>query len=163
MAAIAVGARLSVPLPLTPVPMTLQVPVVLLAGAVLGPYGGFSAALAYLALGSAGAPVFAAGGGLAYLLGPTGGYLASFPVAAWVTGRLARPGGGGWRVALALTAGVLMVHAGGMAWLAVLTGEEAARVAELSFVPFLWSDLLEIGLVWTTLRLTRPALFAGSR
>ena len=159
VAAMVIGARISVPLPITPVPMTLQVPVVLLAGAVLGPAAGLSAVLAYLALGASGAPVFAAGGGLAYLLGPTGGYLVSFPLAAWLTGMLARPGAGGWRVALAIVAGVLTVHAGGMAWLMVLSGQGVVEVLSLSFLPFLVGDVVEIALVWTALRLARPALF----
>src|SRR5262245_50718032 len=72
---LAVSAKLSFPIPGTPVPATLQTMVVLLSGAFLGPWGGAFTVLTYLAAGIAGAPVFALGGGPAYLMGPTGGYL----------------------------------------------------------------------------------------
>jgi biotin transport system substrate-specific component len=83
-----VAAKFAVPLPGTPVPLSLQTLAVTLAGAVLGARLGAASQVAYLALGIAGLPVFAAGGGLAYLAGPTGGYLLSFPIAAALTGWL---------------------------------------------------------------------------
>ncbi|MGH7539390.1 MAG: biotin transporter BioY, partial [Gemmatimonadota bacterium] len=75
----ALGARIAVPLPGTPVPFTFQVVAVLLAGVLLGPRLGAASQAAYLAAGASGLPIFAAGGGVAYLLGPTGGYLLAFP------------------------------------------------------------------------------------
>lgn len=80
------------PIPLGPfVPITLQTLAVALAGLLLGPWRGMFAVLLYLVLGLAGLPVFAGGaGGLAVLVGPTAGYLISFPLAAWVTGWLAQ-------------------------------------------------------------------------
>ena len=160
VAAITAGAKVAVPIPGTPVPMSLQVPAVLLAGAVLGPVGGFSAAFAYLALGVAGAPVFVAGGGLPYLLGPTGGYLVAFPLAALATGALARPGAGTLRVLGGLVAGILAVHIGGLGWLLAWTGNGFADTLAVSFTPFLVGDLIEIALLYAILRLARPALFA---
>ncbi|MFH0992591.1 MAG: biotin transporter BioY [bacterium] len=81
----AVGAQLEIPL--QPVPMTFQTLVVLLAGVVLGPRYGFLSMVLYLAVGLIGVPVFAhAGFGPARLLGPTGGYLLSFPIAAYIIG-----------------------------------------------------------------------------
>ena len=91
-----VAAQVSVPLPFTPVPFTLQPMVVLLGGAALGSRLGMSSQVLYLALGIAGLPVFAASPvlpqGFARLLGPTGGYLMSYPIAAFVAGYLAERG-----------------------------------------------------------------------
>lgn len=76
-----------IPLPFTPVPITLQTLMVLLSGAMLGPYYGALSMIIYLMLGAIGLPVFAGGSsGVAALLGPTGGYLFSYPVAAFVIG-----------------------------------------------------------------------------
>ena len=161
--ALVAAARIAVPLPGTPVPMTLQVPVVLLAGAVLGPAAGFSAVAAYVALGITGVPVFAAGGGFAYLLGPTGGYLVAMPLAAWVVGSIARPGAGMLWVLVALVLGIASVHLSGLAWMVVVTGLPAAEAAVLTFTPFAVSDVIEIAIVTTALRLFRPSLFLRRR
>src|SRR5438876_3956396 len=92
---VAAAAQVSVPLPGTPVPMTLQPLAVLLVGGLLGaPLGALSMIL-YLAMGAAGLPVFTPTVplvGFARLLGPTGGYLLAYPVAAWVVGRFSDPG-----------------------------------------------------------------------
>src|SRR5688500_11650669 len=92
----AAAAQVSVPLPFTPVPLTLQPMVVLLGGAALGPGLGLASQVLYLAAGIAGLPVFAASPTLPQgpfrLLGPTGGYLMSYPFAAWLTGWLASRG-----------------------------------------------------------------------
>src|SRR5215203_5545987 len=86
----AVAAQVSVPLPFTPVPFTLQPLVVLLGGAALGARLGMSAQVLYLLAGIAGFPVFAASPvlpqGALRLLGPTGGYLMSYPAAAFLAG-----------------------------------------------------------------------------
>ena len=80
-------AWFKIPLPFTPVPITLQTLMVLLSGAMLGAYYGALAMIIYLILGTIGLPVFAGGSsGVAALLGPTGGYLLSYPVAAFVIG-----------------------------------------------------------------------------
>ena len=85
----ALGAFVRVYLPFTPVPITLQTLFVLLAGAYLGSAWGAGAMGLYLLIGICGFPVFAgASHGLFYLLGPTGGYLIGFVVAAWITGRM---------------------------------------------------------------------------
>ncbi len=142
----AVGARLSVPIPGIAVPLTLQVVAVLLAGVTLGSRLGASSQLAYLAAGAMGLPVFAAGGGLAYLLGPTGGYLLAFPVAAAIAGRFASQEASvaGWVVGLVL--GLAAIHAAGLAWLAAAAGKETAVATGL--VPFLVGDALKLALVF---------------
>jgi len=85
---VALCAHISLPLPFTPVPLTLQNFAVLLVGLALGPVAAFSAMMLYLAEGAMGLPVFAPNGlgGIAQLLGPTGGYLFSYPLAAAVAG-----------------------------------------------------------------------------
>lgn len=145
----AIGARLAVPLPGTPIPFTLQPVAVLLAGVLLGARLGAGSQLAYLAAGAAGLPVFAAGGGLAYLGGPTGGYLLAFPVAAFVAGWIAgeRPALG--RVVAGSILGLLIVHVSGAAWLSLqpwMVGDSAG-VFRLSFEPFFVGDLLKVALV----------------
>lgn len=151
----AVGARLSVPLPGTPVPFTLQPVAVLLSGLLLGARLGAASQFSYLAAGAVGLPVFAAGGGLAYLAGPTGGYLLAFPAAAAVAGFIAGDPGTRLsalrfaRVGIAVVAGLAVVHLAGAAWLSVqpmFTGG-SARVFELSFEPFLVGDVLKVALV----------------
>ncbi len=139
------AARVALPLPGTPVPFTFQVVVVILAGAVLGPRLGAASQLAYLATGAAGAPIFAAGGGLPYLLGPTGGYLLAFPLAAFAVGSVAHRVGGVLRLLLGLALGVSLIHAGGAAWLAVLTGDLRQALA-LGVGPFLLMDVVKIGI-----------------
>jgi biotin transport system substrate-specific component len=146
--ATALGAHVAVPL--TPVPVTLQTLFVVLAGAMLGPKLGAASQLAYLGMGIAGLPVFAGGFGLAYLVGPTGGYLLAFPATAFVAGMVARRVSGRGIVGAALLfvglfLASLVTLGGGTAWLAILTGDPATAVA-LGFLPFLAGDVLKVGL-----------------
>lgn len=116
----AVGARVQVHLPFTPVPVTGQVFCVLLAGALLGARLGFVSQVQYLAAGAAGLPVFAHGGGPAALLGPTGGYLIGFPLAAAVTGALCVRLGQRGRIGTfaGCLSGVAVIYVFGAAWYA---------------------------------------------
>lgn len=130
----AMAAQVAVPLPFTPVPLTLQPMVVLLAGAALGSRLGMASQVLYLCAGIAGMPVFAPSAilppGLLRLLGPTGGYLLSYPFAAFLTGWLAERGFDrryGTSV-LAMSAGLAIIFAAGVAWLALF-----ARPAPLGF------------------------------
>lgn len=145
VAATAAGAQVAVPLPWTPVPVTLQPLFVLLAGLALGPRLGVSAMVAYLAMGTAGAPVFSGGGaGLPHLLGPTGGYLAAFPAAAGVAGLVAGGAASGTaRLGAAVLAGLATLYAGGVAQLAVVTGAGFDRLLALGVAPFLAGDLVK--------------------
>jgi biotin transport system substrate-specific component len=143
---VAAAAQFAVPVPLSPVPMTLQPLAVLAVGGLLGAQAGMASLVLYLALGVAGLPVFAGGSsGLVHLLGPTGGYLLAFPLAAGLTGALATPVAGMLRVLLACALGMIVIHAGGVAQLALLGGDPVAAF-RLGFVPFLTGDLLKVGL-----------------
>jgi len=123
----AAAAQISVPLPFTPVPLTLQPLIVLLGGAALGSRLGLTSQVLYLAAGIAGLPVFAASPalpqGLARLVGPTGGYLMSYPIAAFVAGLLAERGFDRRYLTsvAAMAAGLLIVFAGGVSWLSLYT------------------------------------------
>jgi biotin transport system substrate-specific component len=141
----ALAAQIAIPLPFTPVPITMQTFAVLLTGLLLGGRLGLLALLTYLAEGLSGLPVFAAGrAGPAVLAGPTAGYLLAFPLASLVVGWLAergwdrRPG----TTALAMVLGNLVIYVGGVGWLAVLLGPERAFTAGL--LPFLPGDLLKL-------------------
>ena len=136
-AAVALSARISVPL--APVPVTAQTLAVLLIGALLGPTRGAAAVLTYLAAGVAGLPVFVGGGGPLYLLGPTGGYLLGFLPAAYVTGTLVRRG----RIALGLLAGEAVLFGFGLAWLAVHVPNLKALLAN-GLLPFLPGEAVKI-------------------
>jgi len=152
---VAIAAQVVVPVPFSPVPMTLQPLAVLAVGGLLGAAGGLSALVLYLLLGILGLPVFAGGGsGAWHLLGPTGGYLLGFPVAAAVTGALARPATASpgrvngrvvLRVLLACALGMAIIHIGGVSQLAVLGGDPALAF-RVGFVPFLTGDLAKVGL-----------------
>jgi biotin transport system substrate-specific component len=154
-ALVALAAQVVVPVPFSPVPMTLQPLAVLAVGGLLGAAGGLSALVLYLLLGILGLPVFAAGGsGAWHLLGPTGGYLLAFPIAAAVTGALVLPvkmlsgtvnGRVVLRALLSCALGMAIIHAGGVAQLALLGGDPTVAF-RVGFVPFLTGDLLKVGL-----------------
>ncbi len=146
-----VAAQVSIPLPFTPVPFTLQPMVVLLGAAALGARLGASAQMAYLALGVAGIPVFAASAvlpqGVARLLGPTGGYLMSYPFAAFVTGYLAERGLDRRYLTsvIAMGAGLAIIFSGGVLWLAFGVPHAGLSAAVASgLVPFVLADILKL-------------------
>src|SRR5882672_5675860 len=117
---VAGAAQVAVPLPGTPVPMTLQPMAVLLVGGLLGARLGALSMILYLAMGAAGLPVFTPTVpllGMARLFGPTGGYLLAYPVAAYAVGAVVANGSGVWRVACGVLAGLVLIHLGGLAQL----------------------------------------------
>src|SRR5215472_18349969 len=123
-AVIAVCARLVLPLPFTPVPLTLANFGVLLVGITLGSRRGFAAAALYLAWGCMGLPVFAqpGPGSFAQMLGPTGGYLWAYPVIAFLAGWIAERGNASFaRNLVAAVVAEIVLFAAGISWLAVMT------------------------------------------
>ena len=193
-ALVTLAAQIAVPLPGTPVPMTLQPLAVLLVGGLLGARLGATSMVLYLALGIAGLPVFTPTVplfGIARLLGPTGGYLLAYPVAAWVVGWLTDPGRPertsfgrkpgenqnpapmpfnpglapgvsepNWlRVGLGVLAGLVLIHVGGLAQLAILTGN-LSGAARLGTLPFLLGDLSKLAVAVAVLTKLTPQVRA---
>ncbi len=159
----AAAAQVSFPLPFTPVPFTIQPMVVLLGAAALGSRLGALSQVAYLLAGVAGVPVFAFAPELpqaaARLLGPSGGYLMAYPLAAFVTGYLAERGLDRRYLTsiLAMAAGLAVIFVGGVSWLSLGVGLQAALATGL--YPFVLVDAVKVavaGLVlpsaWALLR-----------
>jgi biotin transport system substrate-specific component len=122
---VALCARVTVPLPFTPVPLTLQNFGVLTVGLLLGSRRGFAALTLYLVEGAFGLPVFSPailGSGITHLVGPTGGFLVAYPLVAFVAGYIYEHGSRRFgRASVAAVAAELVLFAGGLSWLAVLT------------------------------------------
>jgi biotin transport system substrate-specific component len=149
-ALLALLARLTVPLPFTPVPLTGQTYGVLLVGAALGARRGPLAVLVYLLAAGLGLPILS-GGRAGWPIGPTGGYLLGFVVAAGIVGWLAARG---WdrrfgRALAAMAIGHLVIYAAGAAWLAAFVGVE--RAIPLGVLPFLPGDAVKLLLAAVTL------------
>jgi biotin transport system substrate-specific component len=150
------AAQISVPLPFTQVPFTFQPMVVLLGGLVLGSRLGLASQALYLLAGIAGLPVFAASAtlppGALRLLGPTGGYLMSYPIAAFVTGYLAERGFDRRYLTsvIAMLAGLVVVYACGAIWLGLFarglaTAPLGLHTALVTGVyPFIAADLVKL-------------------
>ena len=151
----AAAAQVSIPLPFTPVPLTLQPMIVLLGAAALGSRLGFASQILYLAAGIAGLPVFAASPllphGIARLIGPTGGFLLSYPLAAWVAGRLAERGCDRRYTTsvAAMAAGLAIVFTGGVSMLSLqfapsMGGGALTAALAAGFYPFVVVDVVKL-------------------
>jgi len=145
---VALSAQVVIPLPFTPVPITLQTFAVLLTGALLGSRLGALALVLYLVEGAVGLPFFRGGNGGAFYLAysPTAGYLLAYPLAAFVTGWLAERG---WdrkflTAAAAIAIGSIVVLFGG--WLGLLRFYTAEQAFALGVAPFIVGDLVKIAL-----------------
>jgi biotin transport system substrate-specific component len=143
---VACCARVSLPLPFTPVPLTLANFGVLLVGLMLGARSGFVALTLYLIEGGIGLPVFSptGPGGFAHLIGPTGGFLLAYPFAAAVAGRIAESGRPtlGRNTAAALLAEVVL-FAGGISWLAILT-HSLSQAVHYGLYWFVFAEVIKI-------------------
>jgi biotin transport system substrate-specific component len=148
---VAACAHISFPLPFTPVPLTLQNFAVILVGMALGPVAGFSAMMLYLAEGALGLPVFTPSGGpagIAHLLGPNGGFLFSYPLAAaaagWVV-RAMQPITTRFRSALvASIAATLPIFLLGAGWLAYYAHHSASVTWTIAVAPFIPGEIVKI-------------------
>src|SRR5881398_2956033 len=143
---VALCARVTLPLPFTPVPLTMQNFGVLLVGLMLGRERGFAALALYLAEGLAGLPVFnpTGPGGLAQVLGPTGGYLMAYPFVAWVAGWIFEHGRKSF--ARAITANFVaeaVLFAGGLSWLGILT-HSLSRAFLYGLYWFVFAEVIKI-------------------
>lgn len=148
----AIAAQVSIHIPFTPVPLTLQPMVVLVGAAALGARLGAASQLLYLFVGIAGLPVFAASPilpqGFGRLLGPTGGYLLAYPIAAFVTGYCAERGFDRRYLTslLAMFAGLITLFIGGVTWLAFFAIAPVGLSAALAtgFYPFVVPDIIKV-------------------
>ena len=143
----------SIAIPVGPVPVTLQTFGAMIAGGLLGARYGFASVLLAVALAAAGLPIFHGKGGLAYVLGPTGGYIFSFPFAAWLVGwasdRLFRSRVRPFRLppsrllmllAAMLAFGVAVPYLVGVPWLAYRADMSLAEAVAAGLAPFLPGD-----------------------
>jgi biotin transport system substrate-specific component len=147
---VAICAHVSVPLPFTPVPLTLQNFAVILVGMLLGPVAGFSAMVLYLAEGAMGLPVFTphSVGGIAHLLGPNAGYLFSYPLAAATAGWVVRAmqhATSRFRSGLvAATIASAPIFIFGAGWLAHLLHLSASATWTMAVAPFLPGEVVKV-------------------
>jgi biotin transport system substrate-specific component len=144
-AIIAIAAQVAIPLPFTPVPLTLQPLAVIMVGVALGSARGAAAAALYLLEGFSGLPVFAQGhGGPLWLAGPTAGYLLSYPFAAWLSGFVSERGWGSTftRAVTGMLLALAVIYLGGWSWLATLTDARSAFTAGVA--PFVLADIVKV-------------------
>jgi biotin transport system substrate-specific component len=164
---VALSAQAAIPLPFTPVPITLQTLAVLLTGAALGSKRGGLAMLLYLAEGAAGLPVFAHAGGFIYLVGMYAGYLWACPIAAFVVGLLCERGLDRSYLTslLAMLPGTILFYALGATWLGIFLHLTVAQSFVEGILPFIPGDLLKVVIAaalvpaaWQIIRMVRPDL-----
>ena len=141
---VALCARVTVPLPFTPVPLTLQNFGVLAVGLALGSRRGFAALSLYLVEGAFGLPVFSLGAGIGHILGPTGGFLMAYPLVAFLAGWIYEHSSRrfAW-AALASVAAELVLFAGGLSWLAVLT-HSVSLAMKLGLYGFVFAEVIKV-------------------
>jgi len=144
-------AWFKIPLPFTPVPITLQTLAVLLSGALLGPYYGALSMLLYIGVGALGLPVFAGGSsGIGVLLGPTGGYLFSYSIAAFAIGKLVEKKAKANKeirfahYAVAMLAGTLIIYLLGGLQGMLVTGLGVKAIIIGWVVPFIIGDAIKL-------------------
>jgi biotin transport system substrate-specific component len=143
---VALCARITIPIPGTPVPLTVQNFGVLLVGLMLGSRRGFAALALYLAEGAMGMPVFSPGGagGIAQMLGVTGGFLLAYPLVAWLAGFVMERGPKSFfRAALAGLLAEIVLFTSGLTWLAVLT-HSVAQAFRWGLYWFLFAEIIKV-------------------
>ena len=143
---VAVCARVTLPLPFTPIPLTLQNFGVLLVGLTLGSRRGFAALAFYLAEGAFGAPVFnpTGPGGVAQIFGATGGFLLAYLLVAGVAGWIMARGKASFGRALAACAiGEIVLFIGGLSWLAILT-HSIAQAVRFGLYWFVFAEMIKV-------------------
>lgn len=151
-AIIAIAAQIAIPVPFSPVPLTMQPLAVLLVGVILGSKRGAAAAALYLLEGASGAPVFAQlHGGAFWLTGFTAGYLWSYPFAAFIAGWFSERNWGSTtlRAISGMLIALAVIYLGGWSWLAAMTNARNAFLAGVA--PFVIADIVKIAIAATVL------------
>ncbi len=156
----AIGAFIRVPIPASPVPITLQVFFVLLAGLLLGSKWAGMSMIVYVMLGIIGFPVFSGGlSGIGVILGPTGGYLIGFIAGAFVTGLVTETFGRSTLAAIgAMIAGIAAIYLLGVAQLSVVAGLSVPQSVVIGVLPFLIGDSVKLVAALIVSRLTGPVI-----
>ncbi|MGB9750179.1 MAG: biotin transporter BioY [Caldisericia bacterium] len=144
---IIIGAYISIPLPLTPIPFTLQLLFVLLSGVFLGPFYGSLSSIIYILIGVLGFPVFSGGNsGVGYLFGKTGGYLFGFIIASFVTGYIYKIDKK--LLPVAIISGIFLIHLCGILYLSQILSLNIYKAFIIGSLPFIPVDLVKGILVY---------------
>jgi len=156
----AIGAFIKIPLPISPVPITLQVFFVLLAGLVLGARWGGTSMIVYIILGIIGLPVFSGGSsGLGVLFGPTGGYLLGFIAGAFVIGLLYKiTGSTRLGAIIAMVGGLIMIYLMGFIQLSAAAHIPLNQAVAVGVLPFLIGDVIKIAAALIVADRIRPLM-----
>jgi biotin transport system substrate-specific component len=154
----AVGAYIHIPI--GPVPIVLSTLFAVLSGLLLGSRRGLASMGLYLLVGAIGLPVFAGGkAGLAYFLGPTGGYLFGYLLAAWVAGFISEHSRGLWVLEIiAVIAGSIAIYVVGVPWLKMITRISWQKAWMIGVIPFLAGDAVKAVVILFLVRALRPIL-----
>jgi biotin transport system substrate-specific component len=153
-----IGAIISIPVPVSPVPIVLQNMFIVLTGLIMSPAWAFLTVAVYLLMGAVGLPVFAGGsGGIAHFAGPTGGFLLAYPVAATLTALIARMGAHrtsprGPLLVTALSVGFLAVYLIGVPWLAFILDLPMGAAIAAGALPFLPGDFVKAVILFLLVR-----------
>jgi len=158
----ALGAYIAIPLPFTPVPITLQTLFVLLSGAILGAIEGSLSQILYITIGALGMPVYAgATGGFAHILGPTGGYLIGFVISSFIAGIMCKRSTRAWKVFFGFSIAELPIFLLGLTFLATFTHSNLIVTLKMGLLPFIPGEIIKIGTagsIMKTLRHLRKAV-----
>lgn len=143
----AFGAYIRIPIPGTPVPITLQTFFVVLSGAVLGKRLGLFSQASYVFLGAIGLPIFqGCGFGIAYVFGPTGGYLAGFIAASYLVGKMLEKGifDRSYRIVMSFVAGNAVLYSFGIIWLMFFYKISLLNAVTIGLMPFLTVEAVKV-------------------
>lgn len=145
VALISVFSQISIPLPFSPVPITLQPLAVFLSGVILGGRLGSWTIVIYILLGSIGAPVFSGGkAGISVVMGPTGGYLISYPIVAYIIGIGFEKNRGMILKVVSLIAGLVICYLLGMIQLSIVTGMGFQKAFLVGVLPYFPLDIVKL-------------------
>lgn len=145
----AILAQISIPLPFTTVPLTMQVFAIMLCGMLLGSKLGFISQVIYVLIGAIGIPVFAQmRGGLGVILGPTGGFLVSFPIAAFIVGYFSQKHKSKLSVIIGMVLGLVAIYIVGTLQFCLITKVSFMSGLMACVLPFVAVDALKIGLAY---------------
>ncbi len=165
-----IGALIAIPIPFSPVPIVLQNAFVVLTGLLIVPKWAAATLALYLLLGAIGLPIFSGGtGGIARLVGPTGGYLLGYPVAAALCSTIVRARfgpdrvymytAGSVRLVCAIAVGFLVPYISGVAWLARTLDQSIGDTLAIGFFPFIGIDAIEASALFLLVRFVPDSIW----